>query len=137
MHRNSKVKFPDQKEILQNKLDRYKDQISKSVDFRSLKDGVFRLRDPLTNKLIMEIKQPRVPILPIQDGFQIIDLEKSLETFHGLDIDFGYRQVEFENEKKGWEFVAEVLKPIRWDNKFWRMVKRLQEIKKEYNDLIE
>lgn len=76
---------------------------------------------------MMEIKNSKIPIKPLDPNYKGIDLVSALESFNGKVPDFGYMNdsVEFESVKSGWKMIADVLRPHTYDNKFWRLVNRL------------
>lgn len=44
--------------------------------------------------------------------------------------------LEFETAKRGWQLIAEIIKPKDYQNKFWKLVSRLNDVKTQYNDLV-
>ena len=73
---------------------------------------VFKLLDPATKKLILEIKNPKVPIKPMEESCEGINLAIALEQFN-LIPDFGFHEtpLEFQTMKRGWQLFAEIIKP--------------------------
>ena len=84
--------------------------------------------------MIVELKNPRVPIKPIELSSSTINLEKILENFNGKVPDFGMMgdPLNFEQTKAGWLVIADSINPSCYQNKFWRLVSRLQDVKANY-----
>ena len=62
----------------------------KSENVTPKKGNVFRLIDPINNGLMMEIKNPQIPIKPLDPNHKGINLVQALEAFNGKVPDFGY-----------------------------------------------
>lgn len=51
--------------------------------------NIYKVIDPLNNRVIVEIKNPRMKIKPIESSSSIINLSQILENFNGKVPDFG------------------------------------------------
>ncbi|CDW83029.1 UNKNOWN [Stylonychia lemnae] len=90
---------------------------------------------------MMRIRDPKVPIKPIDKSVVGINLEAALDPLkYNRTPDFGYieeNKLEFKNTKRGWELIAQILKPKEQQVKFWKLVERLQEVKDKYKKFVQ
>lgn len=74
---------------------------------------VFNLYDPVKKGLMLSVVNPIVPIRPMAADCVGIDLDKAFDGLYAKEPDFGYlaEDIDFETEKRGWQFIAEIIKP--------------------------
>lgn len=84
---------------------------------------------------MMQIKNPKIPIKPLSQDYKGINLVQALEDLNGRLPDFGYlsESVEYDNSKRGWQLISDIMQPRSYNTKFWRLVNRLMEVKNQYN----
>ena len=67
--------------------------------------------DPINKRLMMEIKNPKIPIQPYQQGYEGINLVEQIEHFNNKSIDFGFKNntFHFDKRKQGWEVIFNII----------------------------
>eukprot|EP00347_Sterkiella_histriomuscorum_P012043 403370110 len=111
-----------------------------------LRKKTFKLFDPITKNLMLSIRNPQIPIKPLDSSSTIIDLEKVFdyqqnqkeqkpkdEIYDFLNLE----QLDFIDKKSGWELLTQIIKPKNQQQRFWMLVEKLQAVKEQYNKALQ
>lgn len=91
---------------------------------------------------MLSIKDPKIPIKPLDSNIAGINLEKAIERFNSSQIpEFLFLDdsaLDYHNNKKGWQLLADIIKPReKQGQRFWKLVEKLSLVKNKYNEMIQ
>jgi hypothetical protein len=98
-------------------------------------DLIVKIRDPKTLQVLVQLKNPKVPICgKRQRGQPVIDLPKNIAN--NEKPHFGYANTQ-KCKTSGWECLAAMIKQKHHHKTFWEFVERLKSLRYMFNDILD
>jgi hypothetical protein len=105
---------------------------------RNKRDIIWTIRDPSTRKVMARLKNPVVPISPLNPRVKkFLDLDDNVNNGDPPNFGLLFQNLEFDGCKQGWELMGDLMKSKKHHKSFWEFVEKLKNLRKLFNRIVE
>ena len=110
----------------------------KGITLNGKTDLIVKIRDPRTQNLLVQFKNPKVPIsTKRQMAKPIVDLEKHVMINEEPNFGPVFQKEKLGDNCKGWDRLSVLVESKQQNKCFWEFVERLKNLRYTYNQIVD